>query len=156
MKPTRNYKPRFEFSLQRVLDVRQIQTREAEIMLRSATEALSCLETQIAESRRTLLQQAAEESFVGNLSVVSLRQRSAQKLQAQMRIEADESSLEDLKKSADTQRTKVLNARRSEKTLDALRTTEARQHGIESSRREIAQMDDQAIFRFARCSHASA
>lgn len=145
---------RFRFSLEKVLQVREIREETARIEWAQAVEEadaarqrLAAVESTLEAARRQLTALAEEP---GGIDPVQWRSQS---LYAEALREMRNGAREDVRRAeeeADAARERLVEASRARKVMEALREQEWRRHQMELARMETALLDEVGITRYRR------
>jgi flagellar FliJ protein len=139
----------FNFSLQRVLDLRVHERRKAEQTLAAVRERRRELETQLRQVRRGF--EASLQTHRSDASnVTTLRRQAAHREATREKRRELTDQLEQIREREEIARRKLIEKRRAEETLGSLHEDERRTHVERKNRLNQQLLDEQAISQHIR------
>jgi flagellar FliJ protein len=133
---------RFEFKLEKVLELRRYYEREWELKLAESTSRVLSVEREIQDWGRRRIMTTSEAVPVGRIDMSSLRSREDFVNLVDERVEQLQSRLVALEAERDKVRQGYLEASRARKALTRLKERRAEEYYDEGQREETRTLDE--------------
>lgn len=140
---------RFQFSLQRVLELRQHEAEAAEQVLGTAVQRRAEGEATVAEAQARLEAFLQAESHLQS-GLLDLRRREGFRRDARRAVEQAERMLASLRRQEDQARQQLRRRKQAEDALTTLRDEQLSTFQAEAAREDLAFLDEQALSGYLR------
>lgn len=141
---------KFRFSLQSVLDLREYKTEQARHALQAAVNERQQQEQAVERARQRLDELRTRAPDPGRIDCRTLRQYDAFCRHARQTLEAQREKLDALKQNEEEARTRWIQTRQAEESLQNLHDQEETQHRKDQSAAELDFIDEQSVMRYNR------
>jgi flagellar protein FliJ len=140
----------FQFSLESVLRLRKHETESARRQLERVATMRATAEAVMEEAERILYENVHRPVNTGTLGPSAFRRHNSFREEARMRLEAARVRVAELKRAEEEARSRLVERRRDEESLEQLYDEEHSVHRATQEAADAAFLDEQAITGYNR------